>query len=323
MRLLTCILIATAASSMAADARWGLKWNAPDDCISAAELAAKAEERLGRSAFGVKPDYRIDGVMQKGTAPKWKARLTVVSSAGEVMGSREVAGDDDSCRALDGRLAFMVAVSIDPKAGPPASVTETTPAPPPAPSRASKPGAVWVEMESSNPNATLTRHLSSGAGMVGNTTVMVNSFSMECRAPCGELVEKPNSDFYIMGEGVTPSARFSLQDYNSAVKIQVNAGSAIVRSLSWVLTGTAFAALLLGSVSVVTSVTSQTVMPGIQNPYGTNGGGLLASLGVPCLIGGAVGMVGGILMFIFSGTKLSFSPLPEGGLGLRGSTTEI
>ena len=126
MRLFVTLFILVAVPSFA-DARWGLRWRAPDECISAADLSAKVQERLGRPVFALNPDFRVDGVMEAGTSPRWKARLTVVSAAGEVMGTREVTGDEADCRALDGRLAFIVAMSIDSK------VSEKAAPPPPPP----------------------------------------------------------------------------------------------------------------------------------------------------------------------------------------------
>jgi len=115
MRRLALVIILIATSSIAADARWGLKWKAPDACIGAADLAQAVEQRLGRPIFGSEPEYRVEGTMVEGTSPRWKARMTLVSSVGEVLGTRELSGDDADCRALDGRIALAMSLTIEPQ----------------------------------------------------------------------------------------------------------------------------------------------------------------------------------------------------------------
>ena len=70
MRRLALPILLVATSSLAADARWGLKWKAPDACIGAADLAQAVEQRLGRSIFGSEPEYRVDGSMVEGASPR-------------------------------------------------------------------------------------------------------------------------------------------------------------------------------------------------------------------------------------------------------------
>ena len=92
-----------------------MKWKAPDACIGAADLAQAVEQRLGRPIFGSEPEYRVEGTMVEGTSPRWKARMTLVSSVGEVLGTRELSGDDADCRALDGRIALAMSLTIEPQ----------------------------------------------------------------------------------------------------------------------------------------------------------------------------------------------------------------
>ena len=71
--LLPFLGLLTALPTHAEEATWGLRWKAPEECIDSASLARAVEARLGHHVFGLKPQYRIDGVLSAGAAPKWKA----------------------------------------------------------------------------------------------------------------------------------------------------------------------------------------------------------------------------------------------------------
>lgn len=323
--LVLLALCGVPSSANAADTRWGLRWRAPDECISAADLAARVEQRLGRSVFGANPDFRVDGVMElQATKPKWKARVTVVSAAGDVLGSREVTGNE-GCRALDDRLAFVVAVSIEPGLAlgeaPPAP-KEPNPEPPPAPQpmaptvvsppvpapnpRRGGADAVWVELETDNPRVTLFRHVGTSFG----ANVVVTTIEKMCEAPCKDFIEHPKSDFFVSGAGVTISQTFSLSKYPEGLKLKVTSGSAALRVIGWVLAswGTV-SALVAGTFGLVLGLSSKPVMPGVQNPYGgTNT--TIRDLALGLGIGGGAAIAAGIPMIAFSSTKLEFFPAP-------------
>lgn len=310
MRLFVTLLTLVAVPSFSADARWGLRWRAPDDCISAADLSAKVQERLGRPVFALNPDFRVDGVMEASTSPRWKARLTVVSAAGEVMGTREVTGDETDCRALDGRLAFIVAMSIDSK------VSEKAPPPPPAVAPAPpRPrvevgkGAVWVELESDDPEATLYRHVGTTYGTVGTQGVVITTISKECTAPCAQFIEQPRSDFFISGRGISLSDTFSLLSYQGGVKLKVKTGSAALRFLGWTLAVLSVSSLAVGVPFLIIGAGKAQPVPGVQNPYGgTNS--VMGEVGLGMAIAGGAALLGSIPMIAFSSTKVEFFPIP-------------
>lgn len=332
MRTFIALTVFCATTCFAADVRWGLRWNAPPSCISAAELATKVEARLGHPAFALNPDFRIDGVMEEGTAPRWKARLTVVSAAGEVMGSREWTGDDASCRALDARIAFIVATSIDehasapPQPSPPAPVATPAPAPAPAPPRLQKPpGTVWVELETDDPQATLYRHVGTSYGMVGGASAVITTISKECTAPCAQFIEQPKSDFFLSGPGITVSDTFSLLTYPSGVKLKVKTGSSVMRYLGVMLGLLGVTALAVGiPFTVIAAGKSQPTMTGVQNPYGSSSSASsLLPVGLGFMFGGAAALGGSVPMIVFSSTKVEFFPLPDAPTGVRANTSEI
>jgi hypothetical protein len=335
--LVLLALCAVPSSASAAETRWGLRWRAPDECISAADLAARVEQRLGRSVFGVNPDFRVDGVLeQQKQAPKWKARVTVVSAAGDVLGSREVTGDE-GCRALDDRIAFIVAVSIEPGLGlgleakpeppPPAPpLVAPTPAAPtvptPAPRRRSN-DAVWVELETDNPRVTLFRHVGTSYGAVAGQNVVVTTIEKQCDAPCKDFIENPKADFFISGAGVTISQTFSLTKYPEGLRLKVKSGSAALRFFGWTLATLGTVSAILGATfGLVTGLASGPVMPGVQNPYGgtsTTFRDLALGLG----IGGGAAIAAGIPMIAFSGTKLEFFPASAPVQPAPSNVTEI
>jgi hypothetical protein len=126
----------------APDARWGLRWQAPKECIQPADLARAVEDKLGRQVFGPSPEFTVDGVMRAGTSPKWRAQFTLVDASGAVQGTREVTSEQASCTAMDSSLALIVAVMIDPRVALGGAVvpeTSTPPMPEPAPPPAVEP----------------------------------------------------------------------------------------------------------------------------------------------------------------------------------------
>jgi hypothetical protein len=332
MRSTLIILLLTAVPASAAESRWGLRWRAPDECIGPADLAAKVEQRLGRSVFGgTNPDFRVDGVVEaQAQAPKWKARVTVVSAAGDVLGSREVTGNE-SCRALDERLAFVVAVSIDPTVGvgepapaTPLAVAPTAPvAPPKEAPRQRAPGAVWVELETDNPRVTLFRHVGTSYGAMAGRSMVVTTIEKQCEAPCNDFIENPKSDFFISGSGITVSSSFTLSKYPDGLKLKVRPGSAGLRFFGWSLAtlGTV-SAILGGTFALVMGLLSAPPQPGVQNPYG-GASNVLRDVGWGCLIGGAAAIAAGIPMIAFSSTKLEFFPATAPVQPVPSNVTEI
>lgn len=232
-------LLILLASPALAQSRWGLTWRAPENCIGAGDLAQAVEEKLGRPLFAKDPQYRVEGSLQPGTTSKWKARFTLVSAAGEVLGTRELTADDADCRALDKKIALAVALTIEPElqrpAQPPAReraplalVGAATPAEPPAPPR----GSVFVHLETESREVRLLRFggtsYGSGYSSRGPVTVAITSYADECRAPCDQLIERADDRFHIGGTGVVMTQEFVLADHanRGRVNLKVKAGDA-------------------------------------------------------------------------------------------------
>lgn len=131
------LVLAQVASPPAEDARWGLRWQAPAECVRPADLARAVEEKLGRAVFGPAAELTIDGVLKAGAAPRWKAQLVLVDARGTVLGQRDVASDEASCAGMTAQVALVVAVMIDPRAAfgapPPTSAPPPPPTEPPPP----------------------------------------------------------------------------------------------------------------------------------------------------------------------------------------------
>jgi hypothetical protein len=112
---------------------WGMRWNAPADCIQAAELAERVERRAGRMLFAGRAQRHVEGYLAL-EADAYRVRLTMVNDAGRILGTREFTQAATSCRALDDRIALTIALMVEPfdTPEPPRSplVVEPQPAPP-------------------------------------------------------------------------------------------------------------------------------------------------------------------------------------------------
>jgi hypothetical protein len=297
MRRLALPVVLFATSSLAADARWGLKWKAPDACIGAADLAQVVEQRLGQAIFGSDPQYRVEGTMVEGTSPRWKARMTLVSSAGEVLGTRELTGDDADCRALDGRIALAMSLTIEPQLQRQAPLAQVQPR---LVGSSLPKDAAFLHMESDSRDARLLRFggtaYGTGYGPRGPTTVTITNFIDECRAPCDEVIERADDRFFIGGSGVTMTSEIILADYrqkNGRVDLKVKAGSAsghflglfsFMGGLTTAVLGVTFAAI--GSASAGSSSAD-------CRAYGI---GCSSSFGSGFVIGGIVTTVVGVAL---------------------------
>lgn len=122
-------------------------------CVAAPALATSVERRLGRRVFVPPSDAEItvEGtIAYRPDVKRFHATFRVSDREGKVLGSREVDEAATSCDKLDDRLAFVVALLIDPEAAmngpaaapataPPPDPSLTTPLPPPEPKPIDKP----------------------------------------------------------------------------------------------------------------------------------------------------------------------------------------
>lgn len=304
---LLCLLLLAPLAAHAEDVSWGLKWKAPDACIDAASLARAVEGRLGRHVFGITPQYRIDGVLEAGASPKWKAVLTVIDSGGGIAGSRDVTSNAADCHDLDQNLAFVIAVMIDPKAKPagaaPGAVTDLAPPPPATDAPRARPIAkneVLVHIDADKTNVRLLRYVGTSTGYTSKSTVVIHSFSDECLAPCDVVVPKASDRFYLDGDGMTPSEEFTLVDHQPAVDLKVTGGSAIQNWGGRTLVLLGFSGLLTGAILTPIAAAS---LGGQGRPFLENG---LAVAGLISLGAGLVLGAIGIPLWLTSLTKLEF-----------------
>lgn len=175
--------------------------------------------------------------------------------------------------------------------------------------------SVLVLIETDDPQVKLFRHLGTQVGTVwtgqGTGTVVINHYSAECQAPCGEKIPAPGDQFFIGGDGVTTSNAFSLTDYGPSVTLKVQPGRAWMRGVGVMLLITGITvALTAGILYGVSALAGGNA--GAPNPYGSaTSSGVLGTLGLGGLIGGGLLTVAGIPLFAFGGTKVEFLPGPS------------
>jgi hypothetical protein len=107
-----------------------------DACIGGKDLAEAVERILGRRVFvsASAADVAVEGHVDR-VGPGWKATLRISDEHGALLGSRELESAALDCREMDGPLAFVIAVMIDPDAAsrPQAPLEASRPAAPPPP----------------------------------------------------------------------------------------------------------------------------------------------------------------------------------------------
>ncbi len=305
-----------------AQPRWELNWRSPESCLPAAELSAGVEKQLGRSVFAENPELVLDGALETGSAPKWKAHLVVKTPAGVTLSEKDVSGDDENCRALDSRLVFAAAMLVENQAtapvAPPSPPMVATP--PAKPRAAPAPNSVWVEIEGDKPGITLTRHVGTAFGFVGGQSAIITAYSRECAAPCAENIVQPGDSFWLTGQGMVASQPFTLLGYPDGVKLKVKGGSVGLRVGAIVMMTVGIIAMLTGGaitmVGALLNGSESTLggMKGVEDPYSTkksSSSGSFVGAGVGVLAGGAALLGGSIPMFVFSSTKVEFFPLPR------------
>jgi hypothetical protein len=130
--LLALAIVVTSSAARADQTTSALNWvrlPGTEGCLSASDLAARVEKRLGRSVF-VPPgaaDVAIEGRVE--LRPNKKGFRMVVRGVrrdGTEIGARELDSARPDCHALDDTVALVVALMIDPEADAPKP-------PPPAP----------------------------------------------------------------------------------------------------------------------------------------------------------------------------------------------
>jgi hypothetical protein len=114
------------------------------------------------------------------------------------------------------------------------------------------------------------------------------------------VIAEPRSDFFVAGNGITPSSRFSLLGRGEDITLRVKPGSTAVRGLGWTSTILGLSALtVVGAFFLVESSLGE-AMPANEAPA------RLALLG-----GGAALLGGGLTLLAFSGTDVEVLPTPK------------
>lgn len=298
-RFLGLAVLLSGLVSQAAEPRWGLKWSAPDACIGVAELSRLVDTKLGHTAFSSSADYRIDGAAE-GKAGAWAARLTLVSAAGDVLGTRELSSAESSCRSLDGKLASVMALMIE--AGPP-----PMPSAPPLAARSGGPSAapadeegVPVHIDADTTGVRLMRVAAQSYGMASNgTSVAMTAVVDVCGAPCDKRVLHTESPFYIGGD-VVSSESFRLDGMTQGANIKVTTGSK----------GLFYLGVVLNYVGVLTEVTGVSLL--IPALLISSIGSMFLLPAIICMVAGAVMFGVGIPLTIINKTRVDVTPMVGG-----------
>ncbi len=108
-----------------------------ESCLSTRALAEAAEARLGRSVFvsAARGEVSVEGRVER-LDDRWSAVVTLSAPDGMPLGTRTLESTEPECSALDGPLALVIALMIDPDAS-----AEPEPTPEPAPTPAPAPVA--------------------------------------------------------------------------------------------------------------------------------------------------------------------------------------
>lgn len=137
-----------------AQTRSALSWvrePGAEQCIAAPELGQRVQTLSGRDLVAApEAQVSIEGRIARASAKGFVATISVSDRRGSLLGSRELRSPEPDCRALDDRLAFVIAVALDPNSAllslpgelsddeqPEAAALAELRAQPPAPARAS------------------------------------------------------------------------------------------------------------------------------------------------------------------------------------------
>jgi hypothetical protein len=116
-------LLAAPGTPAAAQSKSALSWvRAPgaEQCIGTVALGQRIERLVGPMLVSapegqVSVEGRIAPVKPPG-ARGFVAEIVIADASGKILGTRQLKSELDDCRAMDEKLAFVIAVAIDPNA---------------------------------------------------------------------------------------------------------------------------------------------------------------------------------------------------------------
>lgn len=102
-------------------------------------------------------------------------------------------------------------------------------------------GGQVVEMTSDKPGTDLYRY----EGAPTSYGIVLETYQRICSTPCKTAVD-PTARYFVAGDGVTPSDRFSLRPRPGPIHLRVAAGSASQRGWGWTTASLGTTALVVG-----------------------------------------------------------------------------
>lgn len=252
-----------------------MTWRAPEGC-SAAEVHSRAvETRLGRPVFREPATRFVEGSVSHAETG-WLVKLVVTDASGSPLGQREVTSAESACASIDGRVALVLSLLIDPSSRLGGSIV-ATPAPTPllpqptgiAPEVLGDQDRVRLEV-TSDERAVRVVELRTGGNWKGTIDV--------CGMPCGALVLR-TARLLITGPDVLP-AEFGLsRSFSPSARVSVKASS-LSRQV-WSIVSLSFALTFVGLSAVGLALSSNS----------STGVALSATSGV---VGITLGILGGV-----------------------------
>ena len=110
-------LLSGAASTAATQSRSSLSWvrePGAESCIGAAELGRRVESLVGPMLVSA-PDGEVSVEGRIAPAkPGFVAHVVIAGGHGAILGRRQLVSEAEDCHAIDDKLAFVIAVAIDP-----------------------------------------------------------------------------------------------------------------------------------------------------------------------------------------------------------------
>jgi hypothetical protein len=116
---LVCSVLTSLPLAAVAQSKSALSWvrePGAEGCIGTVELGQRVERLVGPMLVAA-PEGQVS--VEGKIAPAQRgfvAEITVSDAAGKVLGTRKLESAPDDCRAIDEKLAFVIAVAIDPNA---------------------------------------------------------------------------------------------------------------------------------------------------------------------------------------------------------------
>ena len=161
-------------------------------------------------------------------------------------------------------------------------------------------------IDATNPNVTIVQRVAAtmmqGMSAYGSFAAGIEQWTEVCTAPCGEVVD-PKGAYKVIGVGVVPTETFRLPHSEQEVRLKVDAGSPGIRTLGYSLDVVGGVSMALGGSFLL----SNALISSTESSEAASEHSGLRDAGLYMLIGGGVALVGGIVLNMSAGSKVTTS----------------